>query len=753
MYVVGAAMNKARKHLIFGLLTVTAASPISAALAQEVKPEFPVSQVSDDIIVTARKREERLSDVPIAISSIGGQQLQNKGVASLTDLSTIAAGVSFRQDVAGRASPSIVIRGVGFDDFRSNGNPAVAVSFDQVYHGSNALIGGGLFDVDRVEILKGPQGTLYGRNTTAGAVNVITRTPGEALEANGYLEYGNYDHVRAEAGIGGPLNDVLSARLAATYETGGGFLTNKGTTTFAGFTPTPGVIPPLPFVPETKNVGDAEFFAARGTLVFEPSTDTKVTAQLNFARDTGDNSQSDVLGRSATGFTEPDTDPFTYYGNLAPKIDSDQTGFNLRLEQAVGGANLAVIGSYINLDRSYTFDPGDPRRRFDLNYADDLDQYTGEVRLSGSAGTSVDWTIGGFYFQDEVRLRSLLDASDFVRSIVATDYLQTRESWALFGEADWRLSSSMTLTAGLRYTDESSDFSGSTRDLNPYGNSVAAAALGLPVAFDNTFEDDNLSGRIILSYRPMDDALVYASYSRGYKSGGFDGSTIFSAPEALPFQSENVDAYEVGAKFLDGNSPFNVTVAGFHYKFEDLQANSVRQTAGITTAVRTNVAKATIWGGEIEAVIRPVRNARIGLGLAYLNTSVDDFISSDPAEVARRNGNELPDSPKLAFNLDASYTIGLSGGWTLEPQMNFSYVDDHFKEIDNFVEVEGYGRLDLRLALTSPSRWTFAAFGRNVTDEVYFTGVIPATAAGAVIGQQRIVGRPATYGISLGYAF
>jgi iron complex outermembrane recepter protein len=747
-------MKSARKHLLFGLLAATSAAPFSSAIAQEASVQPAANEITDVVVVTARKREERLSDVPIAISTFSGEQLQDSGVASLTDLSTLAAGVSFRQDVAGRASPSIVIRGVGFDDFRSNGSPAVAVSVDQVYQGSNALIGGGLFDIERVEILKGPQGTLYGRNTTAGAVNVITRAPGEALEANGYVEYGSYERLRAEAGVGGRVNDAMSVRLAATYEAGGGFLTNKGTTTFTGFTPAPGVVPPLPLVPQSEDVGDAEFFATRGTLVIEPSMDTKITAQINYARDQGDNSQSDVLGRSATGFTEPDADPFTYYGNLASTIDSDQTGFNLRLEQAMGETTLTAIGSYINLDRAYTFDPGDPRRRFDLDYADDLDQYTGEVRLTGSAGSSVDWTIGGFYFQDEVRLRSLLDASDFVTSVIATDYLQTRESWALFSEADWRFAPNLTLTAGLRYTDEASDFSGSTIDLDPYRTGAATRALRLPVVFDNTFEDDNISGRLILSYHLTDDTLLYASYSQGYKSGGFDGSTIFSAPEALPFQSENVDAYEVGAKLLEAGSPFNVTIAGFHYSFDDLQANSVRQTAGVATAVRTNVAKATSWGGEIEAVVIPVPNARIGLGVAYLNTSVDDFVSSDPAEVARRNGNDLPDSPELAFNLDARYTMDLPGGWELEPQLNFSFIDDHFKEIDNFVEVDGYGRLDLRLALRAPdARWTLAAFGRNVTDEVYFTGIIPATAAGVVVGQQRIVGRPATYGISLGYAF
>lgn len=748
------------KRLLSGLLAATSAAAFSSAIAQEAG-ELPAAGgaedvlINDSVVVTARKREERLSDVPIAISTFSGEQLRDGGVANLTELSTIAAGVNVRQDVAGRANPSIIIRGVGFDDFRSNGNPAVAVSVDQVYYGSNALIGGALFDIKRIEILKGPQGTLYGRNTTAGAVNVITREPGEKLEANAYAEYGSFNRVRAEAGIGGQLSEKVGLRVAATYEAGGGYLTNKGTAGFAGFSAAPGIVPALPLVPETGNVGDADFLAARATFVFEPSATTRIIGQVNFAQDKGDNTQSDVLGRSATGFIEPDTDPFTFYGNLAPTIDSVQTGYSLRLEQDLGGAELTALGSYINLDRSYTFDPGDPRRRFDLIYDDVIDQYTFETRLAGSVGESLNWTVGAFYFQDEVRLRSLLDASDFVTSVISTDYLQSRDSWALFGEADWNIAPKLTLTAGLRTTDDSSDFSGSTIDLDPYGTGVATAALRLPVVFDNTFDDENLSGRLILSYRPMGDALVYASYSQGYKSGGFDGSTIFSVPEALPFSSENVDAFEIGAKFLEPGAPFNVTVAGFLYDFDDLQANAVIQTAGVATAVRTNVAKATIRGAEIEALLRPLQGASIAMSMAYLDTEVDDFISSNPAEIARRNGNDLPDSPELTFNLDARYQLELDSGWALEPGVNYSYVGDHFKEIDNYVEAKGYGRLDLVLALTSPdARWRLAAFGRNVTDEVYFTGIIPAaTGAGVVTGQQRIVGRPATYGVSLGYTF
>ncbi|GAW40613.1 Pesticin receptor precursor [Brevundimonas sp. SH203] len=745
------------KNAISVSLLLAAAAFAPVAQAREGLTDGPGAtpvepDTVSDIIVTARKKKERLSDVPIAISAFTGQQLQDRGVASLLDLSALSAGVVLREDVAGRASPSIVIRGVGYDDFRSNGNPAVAVTVDQVYYGSNALIGGALFDIDRVEILKGPQGTLYGRNTTAGAVNVITRGPSDQLAADVRGEYGSYRHFKGEAGIGGPITDQLGFRLAATYESGGGFLTNKGTQAYAGTSPSPKV-PALPLVPESDHVGDADFLALRGTLVFRPSDATTITAQVNQARDRGDNSQSDVLGVSATGFREPDTDPHTYYGTFVPRIHSDQSGAQVRLDQALGGGlHLTAIGAHIDLDRRYTFDPGDPRRSFDLDYQDHIKQDTVEVRLRGDTGRRVDWTAGAFYFRDTVQLGSLLDASDLVRTVFQTDYRQTRESWSLFGEADWKLAPRLTLTTGLRYNDETANFRGATLDLNPYGASVAGFVFtGVPVRFDNDFADDNVSGRVVLSYRPDDGALLYGSFSRGFKSGGFDGSTIFSAPEALPFRSEQVNAYEVGAKMFGRGRPFTLTTAAFYYDFSDLQANSIRTIGPVTTAIRTNVAKATIKGAEIDLTVRPTADARVGFNAAYLDSQVDDFVSSSPAEVARRNGNALPDTPEMSFNIDAAYVFHLADGWDLEPQVNVNFMGKHFKEIDNFVPVASYTLVNLRLALTSPDRrWTLAAFGRNVTDETYFVGVIPAaTSAGVVTGQQRIVGAPATYGLSL----
>ena len=248
-----------------------------------------------------------------------------------------------REDVAGRAGPAITIRGIGFDDYHANGSPSAAVHIDEVYQGSSAWITGQLFDIDHVEILKGPQGTLYGQNTTAGAINILTRQPGD--RPNGYLDirYGSYGALRVVGAAGGPVTSTMSARLAFLRESGGGFLRSEGDSSVAGRTPVPGRIPPLPLVRAEDGFGDANFWGVRGTVRYEPATTTRITAEVNYGRDRGANTQTDVLGRSATGFTEPDSDPYTFYANFLPFIDSDQVGGRLKLEQDVGGLNLGLL--------------------------------------------------------------------------------------------------------------------------------------------------------------------------------------------------------------------------------------------------------------------------------------------------------------------------------------------------------------------------------------------------------------------------
>lgn len=745
-------------------ITVAALAIAAPAWALDRAPDGTAPQdatdlSSGDIVVTARKRAEPLSQTPIAVTAIRGETLRERGLHSIEDLATVTPGVSFREDVAGRAGPAITIRGIGFDDYHANGSPSAAVHIDEVYQGSSAWITGQLFDIDHVEILKGPQGTLYGQNTTAGAINVLTRQPGE--RPNGYLDasYGSYDALRIEGAVGGPLTSTLSARVAFLRESGGGFLKSMGNASVAGNTPVPGKIPPLPLVKPQDDFGDADFWGVRGTVVYDPSSATKITAEVNYGRDRGANTQSDVLGRSATGFTEPDKDPYTFYANMLPFIHADQIGGRLKLEQDLGGVTFTGIASQQHLKRSFTLDPGSPLRAFDILYRDTLDQTTIEGRLANKPGGAIDWIVGGFYFRDRVHTNQNEDASDLLRSVIDADALQHRESIAAFGEANWHFAPTLTATLGLRYTHERATYSGATTDLNPYGTSIVKSNFpDLPVVFDNRFSDNDLSGRGVLTWRPADGAMLYASVSRGFKSGGFDGATIFTASKALPFKSEHVWAYEAGAKWFPHDQPFNVAVSGFYDDFSNMQATATvvlgGAAGGIPTNVRTNVASATLYGGEIEAGLRPLQGLDLTAGIALLHSTIDDVVSANAAEAARREGRPLPNAPGLSFTAGARYRYELASGWAITPSTNVSFVGSQYKDIDHFAKAGRYALLDARLSVDSPGgHWSVSAWGRNLTDKAYFVGLIAAPSGNNVIGTQRIVGAPRTIGGEVAFRF
>lgn len=742
------------------VLSLHSASAFAQAerLPANAKPD-PASATAEeanagDILVVARKRVEPLSKTPIAVTAITGDTLRDRGLTTISDIATVTPGVSFREDVGGRAGPSITIRGIGFDDYHALGSPSVAVYVDQVYQGSSAWISGQLYDIDHVEILKGPQGTLYGQNTTSGAINVLTKQPTGTTQGFVTASYGSYGALRVEGGIGGPITTDLTGRIAFLRQSGGGFLTSEGDTAQAGTTPVPGKITPLPLVGRQTGFGDRDYWGTRGMLRYAPSSSTTITAEASYGRDRGANTQTDVLGRSATGFTEPDTNPYTFYANVLPFIHSDQIGGRLMLEQDLGGVTLTAIAAQQHLKRTYTLDPGSPLRAFDILYRDELDQTTLETRLASPQGGAIDWQVGVFHFRDRIHSNQNEDVSDLYRTVIDADALQHRRSTALFGEANWHVTPTLTATLGLRYNWEHATYRGATIDLNPYGTTILSRAFTLPITFDNHFSDQNLSGRAVVSWRPVEGATIYASASRGFKSGGFDGATIFTASKALPFKSERVWAYEAGAKWFPRDRPYNVSASAFYDDFSNLQATAVVNLGGLPTNVRTNVASATIYGGELQFGLRPLAGLDLNGGIALLHSRIEDVVSANAAEAARREGKPLPNAPGLSFTAGARYRQQLGGGWTITPSTNLSYSGKQYKEIDHYIENGAYALLDARIELAPPGgHWTFALWGRNLTDKVYFVGLIPAVSSGTVIGTQRIVGAPRTLGGEISWRF
>ena len=708
----------------------------------------------DEIVVTALKRDSSLQDAPVAISVLGGDELRDRGVSDFTDLINILPGISINSAFGGPENSFITIRGIGgADDYKPNGNPSVALHIDGIYQTSNAYLSMPLFDLERIEVLKGPQGTLYGRNTTAGAINAITRAPGDTI--NGYtdIEYGSYDFVSGRAAFGGPVSDNLGIRAAVLMEQGGGFMDGAGAGSFSGFVPegTEGIVPPVADPGQRDGFGDADLFAFRGTAVYDFDDATSLTIHYFISQDRGDTRQYDRVAfedDNPSRNAGENSDPYEFYSSEYYSHEIDVSGFSGDFSrQFDSGLNLDVLFGLQSSERNVSGN-GDSTSfpRFQYNFDDELDQTQFEIRLSDGTGGKIDWIAGVFFINDSVDFTSNW-TSYAVLSQYSSPYNQRRNSVATFGNLDWNVSNDLVVSAGLRYTKDTAKFRGENIDADQWGLSTFEETFNTQANFswDREFDDSNVSGKLAVQYSVNDNLNVFASVSTAYRGGGFDGTSIFSEEETQPFDSEEVFAYEAGARYA--SDKINITFDLFSYDFEDMQA-----TARLSndTNGRANVGEATVRGAEasIAVTLYETSNHRVTFDTAgtYLDTEITEFSSNRVNDVTSTIGDPLPGSPEWSQTAALNYQTSLANNTRLNAHLNYSY---HGEESNRLNAGEGntapsYSLLDVRADLTFTNGLNVYAYGRNITDEVYFLELN----AGA-----RLVGAPATYGVGVRYAF
>lgn len=372
----------------------------------------------DDVIVTAQKREQRIQDVPLAVTVIDGDDAARRGIDSVTGLVDEVPGVSVNYAFGGTNYGLISIRGIGgADDYKPNGNPSVALHIDGVYQTSNAYLGMPLFDLERVEVLKGPQGTLYGRNTTAGVINAITRGPTDVREGSARVEYGSYDYTAFETAFGGPVTERVGVRVAILAEQGGGFMDGAGAGDLAGFRLSVGGVvqnqmPPILDPGRREGFGDKDLVAGRATVAIELAPQTDLTIKLFGSRDRGETRQYDrisaALDTNIANAGEND-DPYEFYSAEYPTQDIDIYGLSATLEHELGdNLNLTIVAGAQGTTRSVQGN-GDgspyPASRFDAD--EELSQASLEVRLGDDTGGRFDWILGGFLVSDEIDFSTL----------------------------------------------------------------------------------------------------------------------------------------------------------------------------------------------------------------------------------------------------------------------------------------------------------------------------------------------------------
>jgi iron complex outermembrane receptor protein len=756
----------------------TALIGTSAAAQQSAAPSGDDGY--GDIVVTAQKREQSLQDVGLSIAALDERQLREQGVASASQVAESVAGVQVYNYIG--SQPTFVIRGIGVQDFAPNIAPAAALYLDEVYIGSNILSGFQVFDTARVEVLKGPQGDLFGRNTTGGAVSYTTNRPTRTFE--GYVEAGiaNYQSYTLDAALSGPIAPTLSARVAGRYaRQDKGHYTND-------WIPADTALPlsPLFFDPK-RNPGRSEDWAARLLLLWEPVEGGSVllnahggekhadiipltpigfssipgAAQPCGATALGGNYVARYCG-DAFGYTDLDGEPYRVRVDFVGRNRQTNYGASLRAEARLGKLLLTSITAYDDAGkRNFTDTDGAPHHEMNQLRDTKLEQFTQEVRLAADPADDFYWIAGLYGAREKIDLRFLgtlspaLGFTNFADPAVSgrpasgleLNFSQDTLSAAAFGHAEWRMDERLTLILGLRYTYERKDFFSQSEWLYNDGRAPQRVLVNFgSTAADAARIDDRdtfsaLSGKIGLNFKLSDSLLVFGSVSRGFKSGGFDGDFAFTRAQLEPFSEETLTAYELGWKATLLDRRLYLNGSAYYYDFQDPQVR-VAQVDPVTRLPfnqLNNLASARVIGGELDISWRPARGASLRGGL-----SINDSRISDPAQPVF-DGNQLPLASPVSATFAARYETAIGGGWSIAGLVDGKYSDPFYLNPENtgYLRQDAMVLLNARLTLASEHGWEVALWGRNLTRQTY------AVQAFALFGAYPVAySPPRTYGLS-----
>jgi iron complex outermembrane recepter protein len=678
-----------------GLLIGTAlgCSPLQAQETQSaVTAEDSAESGSGDIIVTARKREEKAIDVPASLNVFGGEALRSSGVNSLADLQYQTPGLKIG-NAAG--NPRISLRGVGNNI--SSGSPSVAVHLDDIYIPRPRFALAETFDVGRIEVLKGPEGTLYGRNATGGAINIVSADPDDRLGGFGYVGYGSRNLVTAQAGVSIPLGDSGGVRLSGVYANDDGYTRNLN-----------------PVGGEIDN-RDYKGVRLRGKFGLTENLEVAFTAQ--YVDDEGTIGFGSTNNPASPVFaSDPPaqrTGPRRINVDTVPIADAEGVLLSGTVRLRLGTVTLRSITGYFDYKTRDQYDIdgsggfiaiGDANSRSKL--------FSQEFQISGGSEQGLSWTGGVYYARERNRSTNIETDADFPdpNPYIFTDLrqrLRTRSA-AVFGEATLALGDQFSIIGGARYTEEKQSGS-STLDGLFFPQTIRASGDIKSKAF---------TPKVVLEYRPYEGGRLYASATRGFKSGGVNLST-----SATVYRPEKIWAYEVGSKneFMNGMGEFSL--AGFYYDYTDLQLRTTLFTPdGIFVRI-TNAAKAEIYGVEAALVVRPARGLSFDANGAYLHSELKNFIS--PVTRTEIKGLPLPLAPKWSFTAGAQYQaeLGSAGKLTARGEVNYqsSVIFPQFTDLARERQ-SGYALVNANLRYDFPGeRYYLALIGRNLTNKAYLT--------------------------------
>ncbi len=713
----------------------------------------------EEIVVTARRTEETLQDVPIAVSAFSAEDLRNLQAEDLSALQGAVPNLNLVQGRGSASSANIFIRGIGQPDALQTFDPGVGVYLDDVYI---SRIQGALFnlhDVERIEVLRGPQGTLYGKNTIAGAIKIVTRRPGPDTEADIEIGIGRYNARNAKVYLAGELTDTLYGSVSGLWGERDGTVTDALT---------------------GREYNNRDERAARVALRWVPTDTLEATLAFDTTRQRNalslgkaeaplisfDLATNQVVVRRLPDAGEWDRTAASLLPN-DPGQKLDHQGASLTVDWAVNDAvGAKSITAWRKLQTDFFIDiDGTELQLGDVFVGVDQNQISQEFQLSFDDGGRFR-AVGGVYaLRERVESEQAAFADDFLLLLgTPLDFLRTIEddlkttSYALFGQGTWEFAPRWAATLGLRYTYEKKDYFRTTSTF-----STAFPLLDGTFAFDIDDSWSAFTPSFTIDYKATDDVLLYGSLARGFKSGGFNGRANSPADVSV-FDPEYVWTWEVGAKSTLADNRLRLNAAAFFSDYKDFQAR-ISEIANPDDPVPNfgfpvvNAGKLEIWGAEVEAAWVPVDNLTLAAQLGYLEVDYKEFSGRAQGPegsiiIIDRSGDEPPFAPEWTARLAASYTFefGTSGAVTLGA--DGAYRSKAWLSVDNqdVLTQSGYWLANAFVSwLSGDARWRVTGGVRNLTDKVYKVDAQEFTAVGNI--QTAYYGDPRTWTLSLRYSF
>lgn len=777
---------------------------LALIISSGILPTAMAQNALEEIVVTAQKREQGINDVGITVNAFTAEDLQNFGVSSAENLEQMMPGLTVTQSQSSGV-PVYTIRGVGFDDFTITASSTVGLYNDGVSISYPVMSRGLLFDVERVEVLKGPQGDLYGRNTTAGQINFVSKKPTEDFQAGIRAGYGTYQTTDIEGFFSGAISENVSARLSAKH-----LGSNEG---WQESISRPG--DELGEKDETavRLLIDVEFTENLSGLFryqrFDVSSDSfaPVATAFLFPPDFFANTALDLDAYNAFfAAGDIDSEDSDWSPGFDPVDDSEHNTFSATFNWDLGAVSLISITAFDDYERISRFDTGGVfYEDADVTSDSTIEAFSQELRIESNGDGKLYWTAGVFYSDDEVEESYLLEFSDSIGLDLDNRFQQDSDSFAVFAHTEYQFTDQFRLTLGGRYTQEERTWSGCTFDVGDgslaafwnFLNTPGTIGVGLPDPgpaapgdcltyndipgsagfgdfnpFTDTIDTDQFMGKVSLDYRVNDDVLIYGTVSTGFKSGGYTGAASQYHTQLLPYDKETLLSYELGVKATLLEGAMQLNAATFLYDYEDKQEITLfpSPVPEVSPVGTINVDESEVFGVEAELAWLISEGLNFNVGIAYLDTEIKEYAAicaANPLALqpgcagvsAYRNintfdssGFALPNSPELQYSGTLSYTWPISSALMMNVATDFAYKDDNIGSLaapddDSIGVISDYTLFNVRMGvMEAEGKWSVTLWSRNVGDHYYWTASSQGNSAAT-----RYNGMPRTVGLTFSY--